>query len=186
MKGPDRKMKKYLLMLIVILAAAVQSFAAESGTADLHKSFSNYCGTEMAKVFETYKGEQYSIVHKEKSNKPEHWTKTSESVDSAYSIEIRKSEVPDGPDTGILTVKHSTKFYADNFESEEKAKSETNVTNTAHRIFKFFISYENDQWILKKVTIYTHWHQKKWHTVPPTGIFEILQSNNEVKLQTAQ
>lgn len=173
-------MKRILLLLIIFLAAAYPGFAAEDKDVNIYDSFKTYCGTEMAKVLDTYKGDQYSIVYKSKSNKPEHWTKTSENVDSAYGIEMQKSAVPGQPDVGILIVKFTTAFYADNFESEEKAKAETKVVNTAKNIYKFFMSYENNSWVLTKVMKYTHW-QKKWHTVPPTGVFEILQSRNEVK-----
>ena len=173
-------MKKYLILLVIFLAAASPVFAAEDKNSDTYESFKTYCGIEMAKVLDTYKGEQYSIVYKSKSNKPEHWTKTSESVDTAYGIEMQKSAVPGQPDTGVLTVKFTIAFYADNFQSEEKAKAETNVVNTAKYVYKFFMSHENNNWVLTKVMKYTHW-QKKWHTVPPTSVFEILQSRNEVK-----
>ena len=173
-------MKKYLMLMVIFLAAASSVFAAEDKNANLYDSFKTYCGIEMAKVLDTYKGEQYSIVYKSKSNKPEHWTKTSENVDTAYGIEMQKAAVPGQPDTGVLIVKHTIAFYADNFESEEKAKAETKVVNTAKYVYKFFMSHENNNWVLTKVMKYTHW-QKKWHTVPPTSVFEILQSRNEVK-----
>ena len=172
--------KKLLFLLIVFLAAASQVFAAADKNSDTYNSFRTYCGTEMAKVLDTYKGDQYSIVYKSKSNKPEHWTKISENVDPAYGIEVQKAEVSGQPDVGILIVKFTTAFYADNFESEEKAKAETKVVNTAKNVYKFFMSYDNNSWVLTKVMKYTHW-QKKWHTVPPTGVFEILQSKNEVR-----
>lgn len=173
-------MKKYLMLVVIFLAAASSVFAAEDKNSDTYDSFKTYCGTEMAKVLETYKGDQFSIVYKSKSNKPEHWTKTSENVDTAYGIEMQKAAVPGQPDTGVLIVKHTIAFYADNFESEEKAKAETKVVNTAKYVYKFFMSHENNNWVLTKVMKYTHW-QKKWHTVPPTSVFEILQSRNEVK-----
>ncbi|MDY9922148.1 MAG: hypothetical protein U2P59_10045 [Synergistota bacterium] len=173
-------MKKTLLLLILFLAFASRVFAAEGENANTYDSFKTYCGIEMAKVLETYKGEQYSIVHKSKSNKPERWVKTSEKVDPSVGIEMQKATVPGGPDTGVLIVKQSTAIYADNFDSAEKAKAETNVVDTVKNMYKFYMSYENNEWVLKKVMRYTHW-QKKWHTVSPTSVFDILQSKNEVK-----
>ena len=173
-------MKKFVLLLLVFLLGASRGFAAEGENANTYDSFKTYCGIEMAKVLDTYKGEQYSIVYKSKSNKPEHWKKTSESVDPSVGLEIQKATVPGQPDTGILTVKQSTALYADNFESAEKAKAETAVVDNAKILYKFFMSYENNEWLLKKVTKYTHW-QKKWHSVSPTSIFDILQSKNEIK-----
>jgi hypothetical protein len=174
-------MKKFLLLLIIFLAAACQVFAAEDENTNTSHSFRAYCKTEMAKVLDTYKGEQYSVVYKESGKKPEHWKKTSESVDPAYDIEIQKSAGPGETETGILIVKHSTAFYADNYDSEEAAKEETTVVNSAKNVYKFFMSYENKEWVLTKVMKYTHWQKKKWHTMPPTSVFEILQSRNEVK-----
>ncbi|MFA5672205.1 MAG: hypothetical protein WC922_07110 [Synergistaceae bacterium] len=173
-------MKKFVLLLLVFLLGASRGFAAEGENANTYDSFKTYCGTEMAKVLATYKGEQYSIVYKTKSNKPERWVKTSEKVDSAYGIEMQKASVPGGPDTGVLIVKHSTAIYADNFDSAEKAKAETDIVDTVKNTYKFYMSYENNEWVLKKVLKYTHW-QKKWHSVSPTSVFDILQSKNEVK-----
>ena len=173
-------MKRILLLLIIFLAAAYPGFAAEDKNANTYDSFKTYCGTEMAKVLDTYKGEQYSIVYKSKSNKPEHWTKTSENVDTAYGIEMQKATTPDEPDTGVLTVKQTTAFYADNYGSEEGARAETTVAKTAKNVYKFYMSYQNQEWVLTKVRKYTHW-QKKWHTIAPTSVFDILQSRNEVK-----
>ncbi len=174
-------MKKFLLLLIIFLAAACQVFAAEDENTNTSDSFRAYCKTEMAKVLDTYKGEQYSVVYKEAGKKPEHWKKTSDSVDPAYNIEIQKATEPGEPDTAILIVKHLTTFYADNFESEQGARAETKVVDSGQRVYKFFMSYENNEWALKKVIRYTHWHNKKWQTLPPTSVFEILQSRNEVK-----
>ena len=173
-------MKKTLLLLLFFVLGASPVFAADDKNANTYDSFKTYCGIEMAKVLDTYKGQQYSIVYKSKGNKPEHWKKTSESVDPSVGIEIQKAAVPGQPDTGILTVRQSTALYADNFESAEKAKAETNVVDSVKNMYKFYMSYENNAWVLKKVMKYTHW-QKKWHTVSPTGIFDILQSKNEIK-----
>lgn len=172
--------KKLLFLLIIFLAAVSPGFAAEDKDVNIYDSFKTYCGTEMAKVLDTYKGEQYSVVYKSKSNKPERWIKTSEMVESAYGIEIQKAAAPGQPDVGILIVKQSTAFYADNYDSEEGAKAETTVANTAKNVYKFFMSYQNKEWVLTKVMKYTHW-QKKWHTIAPTNVFDILQSKNEIK-----
>lgn len=172
--------KKLLFLLIILLAAASQSFAAENNNASIYDSFKTYCGTEMARVLDTYKGEQYSIVYKSKSNKPESWIKCSENVESAYGIEMQKAAAPGQPDVGILIVKQSTSFYVDNYDSEQGAKAETTVANTAKSVYKFFMSYQNNEWVLTKVMKYTHW-QKKWRTETPTSVFEILQSKNEIK-----
>ena len=172
--------KKLLFLLIVFLAAVSPGFAAEDKDVNIYDSFKTYCGTEMAKVLDTYKGEQYSIVYKSKSNKPEHWTKTSENVDTAYGIEMQKATAQDEPDTGVLTVKQTTAFYADNYGSEEGARAETTVAKTAKNVYKFYMTYQNQEWVLTKVRKYTHW-QKKWHTVTPTSVFDILQSKNEIK-----
>lgn len=174
-------MKKTLMILLIFLASACEVFGAENENIPANNSFSEYCRAEMAKVLDTYKGEQYSVVYKKADKKPERWVKISESVDPAYNIETKKAAVPGESDTEILIVKHLTVFYADNFESEQGARAETNVASRGQRVYKFFMSYENGQWALKKVIRYTHWHNKKWETLAPTGVFEILQSKNEIK-----
>lgn len=174
-------MKKILIILLIFLAAACRVFAAQNENANTYNSFSAYCKTEMAKVLDTYKGEQYSVVYMKAGKKPEHWKKTSERVDPVYDIKIQKATEPGEPDPAVLIVKHLTAFYADNFESEQGARAETKVVDSGQRVYKFFMSYEKDEWVLKKVIRYTHWHNKKWQTMSPTSVFEILQSRNEIK-----
>lgn len=173
-------MRKIILLLMFFIISASPAFAAGDESLNISDSFRAYCKTEMNKVVETYKGDQYSIVYKNAGNKQEHWNKSSDNVESAYGVEIQKAEIPGEPDTGILIVKCSTTIYADNYDSEEAAKKDTEVIRNVKSVYKFYMSYENKQWVLTKVLQYTHW-QKKWHTVPPTSIFEILQSKNEIK-----
>ncbi|MDD4160781.1 MAG: hypothetical protein PHO18_07535 [Synergistaceae bacterium] len=172
--------KTFFLLIFFLLTAPSLVYAADNENTGIADSFKAYCRTEMNKVFETYSGDQYSIVYKKTGNKPEHWTKHSEKIENAYGVDFQKAEVPGEPDTGILIVKHFTEIYADNYDSEEDAKAETAIVNRVKYVYKFYMSYQNKQWVLTKAMRYTHW-QKKWHSVTPTSIFEILQSKNDVK-----
>ena len=162
-----------------IFGCRLRVFAAQNENVNTYNSFSAYCKTEMAKVLDTYMGEQYSVVYM-KAGK----TRTLEE-DFRESGPCLRYKDPKATEPGnriaVLIVKHLTAFYADNFESEQGARAETKVVNSGQRVYKFFMSYENDEWVLKKVIRYTHWHNKKWQTMSPTSVFEILQSRNEIK-----
>ena len=164
---------------ILVLIAAIQAFAAEDVPAEITDSFKSYCAVQMAHVMDTYKGSQYSVKFVNVSNTPEHWTKFSDSVDTAYNCNVQKITSPVLSYQGTLEVKATTTYYADS-RSEEEAKAENNVKDRVKSIYRFSLSYQNGQWALTKVMKYSHW-RAKWHEETAAGIIDALASRNEIK-----
>jgi len=171
-------MKKLSIMFALILIFAAQAFAAqEDNSAALTESFKKYCAAEMAKVLDTYNGTQYSLKFFKASNTPEHWNKISDSISPDYNCYMKENAK--SVYQGVLEVKKTTVYYAD-CSSENDAKEETDVKDNVKNIYRFFLTFQNNQWVVTEANVYSHW-RKKWHQEPAAGIFETLASKNEIK-----
>ena len=172
-------MKRLLIIVLMLVLLPVhQAFAAQSGNVDAAaESFKIYCAGQMKKILDTYKGTQYSIKFFKASNTPEHWTKISDSVAPEYNCYVK--EISPSVYQGILEVKMTTVYY-DDCQSEKEAIAENNIRDNVKNIYRFFLTFQNDQWVVTEANVYSHW-RKKWHKESITDIFEALASKNEIK-----
>ena len=145
-------MRKFLLAGILTALLLVMPYPSQAATdQEIVASFQQFITEQLTPIYETYKGNHYSIIgpHVYPDSKKQKWFKSKDDLDKKYSLDVEKTNSLVSPYIGTLVIKRND-FYSESFLSYESAEAATAIRHTNTRTYTFKIAYQNGKWVLKQ------------------------------------
>ena len=178
-------MRKFLFAGILTALFLLIPYSAQAATdQEIVASFQQFITEQLTPIYETYKGNHYSIIGPSVflGSKKQVWFKSKSDLDSQYSIDVEKTNSLVSPYIGTLVIKIHSVFseHCPSYASAETATA-NRINNTTTYTFK--IAYQKEKWVLTKYGTqsallgnnFLGWSETN------SSLFNMLKSDSDVK-----
>ena len=145
-------MRKFLFAGILTALFLLIPYSAQAATdQEIVASFQQFITEQLTPIYETYKGNHYSVLglSKDYSSKRQEWFKSKSDLDSKYSIDVEKTNSLVSPYIGTLVIKIHY-FSSEHFPSYASAEAATASRINDTTTYTFKIAYQKEKWVLTK------------------------------------